>query len=173
MLLPGTPVEPVILRANAGDCINITLENRMPTDVSLNVGSSSLGIPIKTSHEVGLHPQLVAFDVTRSNGVNVGKNPSFTIAAGPAADVYHVVCRHGSRRLPPATPNYIPVEFGSIPLTPSDPLMQHPFGLLGALIIEPQDTSWRTDDNSRAGARVQRAIRLQPAITCCSASSSR
>ncbi len=51
-------------------------------------------------------------------------------------------------------PQYIPVEFGSIPLTPSDPLMQHPFGLLGALIVEPESTSWRTDDNSRASATV-------------------
>ncbi|HEY1404324.1 MAG TPA: hypothetical protein VGB05_09375, partial [Pyrinomonadaceae bacterium] len=29
-LLPGTPVEPLVLRANAGDCINLTLTNRLP-----------------------------------------------------------------------------------------------------------------------------------------------
>ena len=73
-ILPGTPVEPLILRANAGDCITVALENRIP-DVPLNIGSSSLGIVIDTSREVGIHPQLVAFDVTSSNGVNVGKNP--------------------------------------------------------------------------------------------------
>ena len=30
-LLPGKAVEPLILRANAGDCINITLTNKLPT----------------------------------------------------------------------------------------------------------------------------------------------
>jgi hypothetical protein len=29
-LLPGTPVEPLVLRANAGDCINVTLRNALP-----------------------------------------------------------------------------------------------------------------------------------------------
>jgi hypothetical protein len=48
----------------------------------------------------------------------------------------------------------VPIEFGSIPLTPSDPLRQHPYGLLGALVVEPKGSSWRTDDNSRASAVV-------------------
>jgi hypothetical protein len=151
MLVPGTPVEPLILRANAGDCINITLENRVP-DVALNVGSSSSGIPINTSHEVGLHPQLVSFDVTRSDGVNVGKNPPLTIKptqSGPYTWYAGNIEVDGVGNV-----QHIPVEFGSIPLAPSDPLMQHPFGLLGALIIEPQGTSWRTDDNARASATV-------------------
>jgi manganese oxidase len=151
MLLPGTPVEPLILRANAGDCINITLENRVPTD-ALNIGSSSLGIPINTSHEVGLHPQLVSFDVTLSNGVNAGKNPPLTITPGNSGGYTWYA---GNIEVDAGgNVQHIPVEFGSIPLTPSDPLMQHPFGLLGALIIEPQGTSWRADDNARASATV-------------------
>jgi len=149
-LLPGKPVEPVILRANAGDCINITLKNRIP-DIALNVGASSLGIPIETSREAGLHPQLVAFDVTRSNGVNVGKNPSMTVTPGQQG-VFQWYA--GRIETSAAGTNYIPVEFGSIPLTPSDPLRQHPYGLLGALIIEPVGTTWRTDDNTRAQALV-------------------
>ena len=150
-LLPGTPVEPLILRANAGDCLNITLENRVPT-VDLNVGSSSLGIPINTSHEVGLHAQLVSFDVTSSNGVNVGKNPSVTITPGNSGGYTWYT---GNIEVDAAANvQHIPVEFGSIPLTPSDPLMQHPFGLVGALVIEPIGTSWRTDDNARASASV-------------------
>src|SRR5262249_41371067 len=80
-LLAGKPGEPLILRANAGDCINVTLKNRIP-DVALNVGASSLGIPVETSRQAGLHPQLVSFDVTRSNGVNVGNNPVMTVAPG-------------------------------------------------------------------------------------------
>ncbi len=30
-LKAGVPVEPLVLRANAGDCISITLENRLPS----------------------------------------------------------------------------------------------------------------------------------------------
>ncbi len=33
---------------------------------------------MKISQQVGLHPQLVAFDVTKANGINVGFNPSST-----------------------------------------------------------------------------------------------
>jgi manganese oxidase len=150
LLLPGTPVEPLILRANAGDCIYITLENRVP-NAALNIGSSSFGIPINTSHQVGLHAQLVSFDVTRSNGVDVGKNPPLTIKPGQSGPYTWYA---GNIEVDGGNVNHIPIEFGSIPLTPSDPLMQHPFGLVGALIIEPQGTSWRTDDNTRASASV-------------------
>ena len=151
-LLPGKPVEPLILRANAGDCINITLKNDLPNK-PLNVGSTSVfGIPIYTSPEVGLHPQLVALDVTRSNGVNAGNNPPKTVKPGQSGTFQWYAGRIEQEGGAPA--KYIPVEFGSIPLTPSDPLMQHPFGLIGALIIEPKGSEWRNDDNTRAQALV-------------------
>ena len=35
--------------------------------------------------------------------------------------------------------------------------MQDNFGLIGALIIEPQGSTWQTDDNSRAAATVTNA----------------
>jgi manganese oxidase len=151
-LIPGKPVEPLILRANAGDCINITLKNDLPQK-PLNAGDTSVfGIPIYTSPEIGLHPQLVALDVTRSNGVNAGNNPPKTVKPGESGTFQWYAGRieQGAG----GTAKYIPVEFGSIPLTPSDPLMQHPFGLIGALIIEPKGSSWRNDDNSRAAALV-------------------
>ena len=34
---------------------------------------------MKISQQVGLHPQLVAFDVTKANGINVGFNPPSTV----------------------------------------------------------------------------------------------
>jgi hypothetical protein len=151
-LLPGKPVEPLILRANAGDCINITLKNDLP-DKPLNVGSTSVfGIPIYTSPEVGLHAQQVALDVTRSNGINVGKNPVQTVKPGKVGTYQWYAGRVEQEG--GAAPKYIPVEFGSIPLTPSDPLMQHPFGMIGALIIEPKGAGWRNDANSRASVLV-------------------
>ena len=150
LLLPGKAVEPLILRANAGDCINITLKNSLPSG-PLNSGSSWFGIPLYTSYEVGLHPQLVALDVTRSNGVNAGKNPPMTVKPG---DTGKFTWYAGRIEQSGGTTKYLPVEFGSIPLTPSDPAMQHPFGMIGSLIIEPKGSNWKTDDNTRAQAVV-------------------
>jgi len=151
-LLPGKTVEPLILRANAGDCINVTLTNKLPNK-PLNAGGVSVfAIPIYTSHEVGLHPQLVAFDVTRDNGVNAGNNPPMTVKPGDTKTFTWYAGRVEQQRGAP--PKYIPVEFGSIPLTPSDPLMQHPFGMIGALIIEPAGAVWQEDSNSHASANI-------------------
>lgn len=163
-LLPSKAVEPLILRANAGDCINITLTNKVPNK-ALNAGNAPVfGIPIYTSHEVGLHPQLVAFDVTRSNGVNAGNNPPMTVPVRtglcpkyPCPPYHSKTYTWYAGRVEQqrgAPPKYIPVEFGSIPLTPSDPLMQHPFGMIGSLIIELAGAGWRPDSNSRASANV-------------------
>ncbi|HKP14149.1 MAG TPA: hypothetical protein VJZ91_18655, partial [Blastocatellia bacterium] len=151
-LLPGKPVEPLVLRANAGDCINIKLTNYLPNK-PLNAGSTSVfGIPVYTSPEVGLHAQLVATDVNTSNGVNVGNNPVQTAKPGQSTTYTWYAGRIEQQA--GDAPAYIPVEFGSIPLTPSDPLMQHHFGLIGALVIEPRGAQWRNDDNSRASALV-------------------
>ena len=99
-----------------------------------------------------MHPQLVAFDVTRSNGVNAGNNPPMTVKPGAWKTFTWYAGRIEQQR--GKSPKYIPVEFGSIPLTPSDPLMQHPFGMIGSLIIEPAGAGWQTDSNSRASANV-------------------
>ncbi len=185
-LKADVPVEPLILRANAGDCMVVTLRNELPSDqTSLNGGSNltvpftvpvtvtdrasniqemvfffnqntyyagfqelfnqnpygfklpdnpgltqvakspnnqgwtitvnstgqqytiyqtnsttlgvSCGITLNTSHEVGLHPTLVGFDITESNGVNAGLNPSNTAKPGSAKNL-HVVCRKSRDR---------------------------------------------------------------------------
>ena len=49
---------------------------------------------------------------------------------------------------------HTPVEFGAINLAPADPLLQHPYGLLGALVIEPSGSTWVEDSNTRAAATV-------------------
>jgi len=86
------PVEPVVLRANSGDCIKVTLYNRLPLEAPDLGGFNTLlqvvnrdhldpaGMTtfnnnlIRPSTHVGLHPQLVEYDVTRHDGANVGRN---------------------------------------------------------------------------------------------------
>ena len=92
-LKADAPVEPVVLRANAGDCINVTLYNRLPLvapdlggfNTLLQMVNRDRNDPqgmttfnnnlIRPSTHVGLHPQLVEYDVTRHDGTNVGRNP--------------------------------------------------------------------------------------------------
>ena len=134
-------VEPLILRAAAGECITVKLTNRLPTK-PMNVGrpSAITGQTLNTSYRVGLHAQLVSYDVTTANGINLGMNPDLTVAPGSSG----TVTWYAGITSPDGT--HTAVEFGAISLTPSDPLMQHPYGLLGALIIEPEHSTW-TEDN--------------------------
>lgn len=87
-LKPGVPIEPLVLRANAGDCINLTLTNRLPAEPLPNPpgwfilpmikAGPSAGFnanQLRPSNEVGLHPQLLFYDASSGNdGANVGLN---------------------------------------------------------------------------------------------------
>jgi cold shock CspA family protein len=155
---PGKRIEPLVLRAAAGDCIEVTLTNRLPSNMDLPQRSGSQkafsAITIRTSLQIGLHPQQVGMDILTGNGVNLGNNPPQTIApALPGAAAQSKVLKWYAGSID-ADGTHTPVELGAIGLSPADPLMQHPFGLLGALIIEPAGATWRTDDNSRAQATV-------------------
>jgi len=152
------PREPLILRAAAGDCITVVLTNGLPT-TALNSGVAAqpflTGVQFQTSHAVGIHPQLLSYDVTTSDGFNIGSNPVVTVQPGDTCTSiwYAGKIDRGSN----GQPVYTPVEFGAVSLAPADPLMQDNFGLIGALIIEPQGSTWQTDDNSRAAATVTNA----------------
>ncbi|MCZ6539303.1 MAG: hypothetical protein O6922_05710, partial [Chloroflexi bacterium] len=173
-LKPGRKTEPLILRAAAGECIQVNLTNRVlrldqddmenpwPSCDDLPSANSLINakvrvvspnpIKLRTSCRVGLHAQLVSFDVTESNGVNVGLNPDITVAVGETKSVIW----YAGTSVPDGNGGtmHTPVEFGSASLSPSAPRMQHEFGLIGALIIEPEGSAWCEDDNSRAQARV-------------------
>ncbi len=100
MLKPGVPQEPLILRVAAGDWVEINLTNDLgndpgaqgfpcPQDLSLGTPfrnnptvTSATNVLLSASRQVGLHPALVEFDVTKANGVNVGFNPNSTVEPG-------------------------------------------------------------------------------------------
>jgi manganese oxidase len=101
-LRAGVPVEPLVLRVNAGDCVTINLTNRLPANrlapdlPNYNdmrhankrerlhpEGSTVFGVNhVRPSSSVGFHTQLMEYDVTRSDGTNVGINPVQTAAPG-------------------------------------------------------------------------------------------
>ena len=161
-LKPGVPVEPLVLRAAAGDCIKITLRNRLPFIVPDLDGFS--GLPpviinfnanqIRPSEHVGMQPQMLAYDVSRDDGMNVGQNggDGTVFPGGSAVYTWYA----GDLRRDPATNKLIatPVEFGTTNLLPSDPIEQGIKGLGAVLVIEPQGATWTTDATTRTAATV-------------------
>jgi hypothetical protein len=162
-LKSGVPKEPLVLRAKAGDCISVTLNNRLPAGVTpLDLdGFNTLPMivehfnanQIRPSAEVGLHPQNLFHDVTRSSGVNVGFNPVQTVKPG-ASTTYQWYA--GDVTADYATDNGVatPIEFGATGLSSSDPIKHSNKGAFGSLIIEPANSTWTEDAGSRAQATV-------------------
>ncbi|HLG18011.1 MAG TPA: PKD domain-containing protein [Blastocatellia bacterium] len=159
-LRAGVPIEPLILRAKAGECLNVTLDNRLP-DPALDVdGFNEMPMivdffnanQVRPSSHVGLHPQLVFLDVTRSDGANVGFNPVQTAAPGGRTTYQWYA---GDFNISPTGfASGVPVEFGATNLISSDPIKHSNKGAIGALIIEPKDSTWVEDATARAQATV-------------------
>jgi hypothetical protein len=137
--------EPLILRAKAGECIKLTLRNKLPATLNDLDGYNTLPMivedfnanDIRPSSYVGLHPQLLHYDVSRFDGTNVGRNKDQLAAPGQfqlyewyAGDV--TVNNDG-------TVTATPIEFGATNLISSDRIEHASKGAIGALIIEPQD----------------------------------
>ncbi|MEA2602250.1 MAG: manganese oxidase [Acidobacteriota bacterium] len=156
--------EPLILRANAGECIKVTLKNDLWAKYSDTPGYTGVNMIVESfnenevqpSMEVSLHPQLVFYDVQRSDGSNVGFNPSQfgkqTAAVGEKRTYYWYA---GDVR----GTTVIPIEYGATGLTSSDPIKHSNKGALGAMIIEPATATWAFDqDSNRKTTRASAVI---------------
>jgi len=158
LLKPGIPIEPLILRANAGDCIVVNLTNNINPEASPGVTSdlykqsffmappfnTSL-YPTKVSRYVGLHPQLLAYDAAQSFGINVGWNSQGqkdqVVPFGKTVQYQWYAGKVGRNNVGGLT--YTPIEYGSLNLLTSDPVYQNINGLFGAMVIEPAGSTWQ------------------------------
>src|SRR5215213_7124363 len=158
----GVPIEPLVVRARAGECIQVNLENRLPKELPDLDGFNTMANllfhfnanQVKPSNQVGLHPQLLAYNVANSDGKNVGFNPNQTV--GPGGVVRYSwyagdVVISGGKRIG------TPIEFGATNLISSDPIKHSNKGAIGSLIVEPQGSTWIEDSTSRAQATVSKA----------------
>ncbi len=224
------PVEPIVVRANAGDCVDVTLRNKVlaqakdanghpvcydnsvaafdyrsdyapfyaDTDgdkvcespaahpiawdsmpdlatgnaiiamVRRDPGAAGAGMTsfqsnlMVPSAYVGLHPALVEYDVTRSDGTQVGQNASMQVAAPGTQASYQwyagvieqVRQAGGNQNQRQIELIATPVEFGGFNLMPADKLEQPQKGLLGAGVVYPQGSSWAVDAGTRTVASV-------------------
>ncbi|WP_449433005.1 manganese-oxidizing multicopper oxidase MnxG [Pseudomonas putida] len=187
-LKPGVPIEPLVLRATAGDCINIILENRLPLvmpdlpnfavmqgtvkrDRNGAQGATTFNNNLmRPSSHVGLHAQLLAYDVTKSDGFNIGVNPVQTVPPRLGASgswpsrTYQYYAGHLERAGQPSASQLgrnvdvieaTPIEFGGLNLMPADPIKQPQKGLVAAMSVLPVGATWQEDPSSRASATVQ------------------
>ncbi|MEK6287936.1 MAG: copper oxidase [Acidobacteriota bacterium] len=167
-LKAGVPIEPLILRANVGDCIDLTLTNKLPATAPDLAGWNTMPMLIEKfnanqvlpSTNVGLHPQLLFYDVTNSDGFNVGFNPVQTAAPGFSVKYRWYA---GELKIDKTTSfgSLVPIEFGGTNLISSDPIKHSNKGAFGSLIILPKGkiplgakNNWVEDTNSRARANV-------------------
>lgn len=117
---------PLILRANAGDWIEVTLHNLFNPNVPIQQNEYP-SVPLELSHvpsnRVSLNPQFLKYDPVASSGVNVGYNAvEQTVAPGESIKYLW----HADR------------EYGTALLSSFGDLRNHRHhGLFGAIIIEP------------------------------------
>jgi hypothetical protein len=158
----GVPIEPLVVRAIAGECIKFKLTNKLPNTLADLDGFNTMpnliyhfnANQVKPSKQVGLHPQLLAYNVQNSDGKNVGFNPNQTVGPGGIARYRWYagdIKIQGNQRI--ATP----IEFGATNLISSDPIKHSNKGAIGSLIIEPLGSSWIEDAGSRAQATITKS----------------
>ncbi len=116
-------------------------------------GSTVFGVNlVRPSSEVGFHTQLLEYDVTKSDGTNVGINPVQTVAPGGAPKTYTFYA--GDLRLAelpqigdPAQFNLdavLPtaVEFGGVNVLAADRVKQPQKALYGQLVVQPRGATF-------------------------------
>jgi hypothetical protein len=114
-----------------------------PTDDEMYFFDNNL---VRPSAYVGLHPQLVEYDITRHDGTVVGNNSADTLAKPGgnvyykwyAGDLYHKKTNRGIEIVPTA------IEFGGSNLLSADRIKQPQKGMFGALVIEPPGAAFPT-----------------------------
>jgi hypothetical protein len=175
VLKPGVPIEPLIIRANAGECVQIDLTNGFDLTNATTAQLFQLpktlspfnSVTMYPSTYAGLNAQVMAYDATTSNGQPVGYNtPQIAApktASSPAQTVTYYWYAGSLRWNKDGTlASSTAIELGGMNLMPSDPLFQNTQGLVAAMVVEPPNTThcldwWSTTSasaSSRASARI-------------------
>jgi manganese oxidase len=154
--------EPLILRAAAGDCINVTFRNNLPA-VLPEADSWNFMPPIvpefnfnqiRTSNRVSLHPQLLSFKTFTDDGADIGFNNDSTL--GPGQNITYIWYAGDRKLAANGNPLAAPIEFGATGLRDYGDVIKHAsHGAIGSLIIEPFGSNWTTVGNSKASADIK------------------
>ena len=145
----GKNPEPLVLRAHEGDCIEVTLHNKLTRAFQEHRGVGDAHLPgltgtLSPGLRVSLHPSLLKYDVRGSDGATVGYNGDQTVGPGESM-LYRWYAD-----------DVTPGEVGAVNLTEYGDVLGHRHhGLFAGLIVEPRGTTWNdpvTGVPVRAGA---------------------
>ncbi|AUX39699.1 multicopper oxidase [Sorangium cellulosum] len=140
--------EPLLLRAAAGDCVEVTLVNDLPEELPKTphwnynppIVDGFNTNQVRPSNHVSLHPQLVAYDVSTSDGANVGRNPPQTVPPGQRRTYTWYA---GEVTSGPDGVVWRPLELGAVNLKDMADVVNHGMhGAIGALVVEPEGAVW-------------------------------
>lgn len=123
--------KPLILRANAGDWIEITLHNCFCNEEPIpyfDYPRVPLDLKHTPSMRVSLNPQFLKYDPVYDSGINVGMNrPEQTVGVGESKKYLW----------------YADKEYGSCIIHSFSDMRNHRYhGLFGVIIIEPVGAKW-------------------------------
>lgn len=144
---------PLILRANAGDWIEVTLHNLFDPNRPVqyhDYPSVPLDVPHRPGNRVSLSPQFLKYDPIASSGVNVGYN-AIEQTAGPGECVKYLW--HADK------------EYGACLLTSFGDLRNHrQHGLFGAVVVEPVGASYYHNIRAVTESHREEAVVIAPGV---------
>ncbi len=125
------PQEPMVLRCRAGEWIEVTVINRLPEDLAPEPVAPAVPEDVfdrPVSRHVSLHADLLRYQITDSDGANVGHNPEQTVPPNNSLKADEITYRWYADR-----------ELGPVLLQDMADFRNHRHhGLVGALIVEPE-----------------------------------
>lgn len=144
-------IKPLILRANAGEWIEVTLHNLFEKPVPyFDYPRVPLDKKYRPSNRVSLNPQFLHYDAVTDSGINVGcNNREQTVAPGESKKYLW----------------YADKEYGACLLQSFGDLRNHRYhGLFGAIIIEPAGAAWYKNLSGKKGTHEEQTVITAPGI---------
>lgn len=140
--------EPLVLRANINECIELTVTNGLPAQLPDHahpeVAVEAFWPP---SSRISLHPQMLQYFVRGSDGATVGFNPDQTIAAGETVTYrWYADQPHGVINL---------VDYGDL-------RSHRHHGLWAVLAVEPEGSEWLDPVTGQPLAKGAEAVIVPP-----------
>lgn len=145
--------KPLILRANAGDWIEVTLHNMFSKKKPIpyfDYPTVPLDMEYQPSDRVSLNPQFLQYDNLCDSGINVGyNNKEQTVGPGESKKYLW----HADK------------EYGICNLQSFGDLRNHRYhGLFGAIIIEPVGAKWYGDAWMKTNLHEEQAVIEAPGV---------
>lgn len=143
--------KPLILRANAGDWIEVTLHNLFDADQPIpyfDYPRVPLDYRHKPSMRVSLNPQFLNYDPICDSGINVGyNNREQTVGVGESKRYLW----------------YADKEYGSCIIQSFGDMRNHRYhGLFGVILIEPAGSKWYKNFSLTKAAFEEQAVIVVP-----------